>query len=252
MCELYAVTGRHKITVNDTLKTFFSHSEEHRNGWGLYLHDEDRELLVKEELKANDSALLKTILSERIETRLAVAHIRYATIGDVCVSNSHPFTGLDRYGRKWVLFHNGTIFDAPVLDKYHYVQEGSTDSERILLYLIDRMNGLDADAPGDRMRLVEDVIANVVNGNKLNLMIHDGEYLYVHKNEPGTLYSKTTPDGIMFSTHPLDDGHWIEVPVNCLQVYEGGLLVYEGRRHDYTYIHDEEKMKHVYMAYAGL
>ena len=252
MCELYAFTGKRRATVNSTLKTFFSHSEEHRNGWGLYLKDDVRELLVKEELKANDSTLLKKLLSENITTTLCLGHIRYATIGDVCAANAHPFSGADKYGRKWVLFHNGTIFEAPVLDKYHYVQEGDTDSERILLYLLDRVNGLDADDPEDRMRLVEDVIAKIVPGNKVNLMVYDGKYLYLHKNEPGTLYSKESEDGILFSTHPLDDGHWVEFPVNCLQVYEGGGLVYEGRRHDHTYIHDDEKMKHVYMAYAGL
>ena len=40
MCELFAVTAKRKITVNDTLKTFYSHSEEHKNGWGIYLKDE--------------------------------------------------------------------------------------------------------------------------------------------------------------------------------------------------------------------
>ena len=151
-----------------------------------------------------------------------------------------------------MLCHNGTLFDAPELDKYHYIQEGSTDSERLFLYLLERMNGLDVAEPEDRMRLIEDVIAKVVPGNKVNLMIYDGEFLYVHKNEPGTLHANTTEDGIMFSTHPLDDGHWVEVPTNCLQVYREGELVYEGRRHDYTYIYDPEKMKVVYMAYANL
>ena len=136
------------------------------------------------------------------------AYIRSATIGEVSDNNAHPFTGIDKFGRQWVLCHNGTLFDAPELDKYHYIQEGSTDSERL--------------------------------------------FLYVHKNEPGTLHAKTTPDGIIFSTHPLDDGHWTEVPTNCLQVYKDGDLVYEGRRHDYTYIYDPEKMKVVFMAYAGL
>jgi len=252
MCELFAVTAKRRLTVNDTLKTFFSHSEEHRNGWGLYVKDKGLELMVKEEVKANDSPRLKSILSENIDTALCIAHIRNATIGEVCVCNSHPFTGSDKNGRKWVLFHNGTIFDAPVLDKYHYVQEGSTDSERILLYIIDRVNQFDADGSEDRMRLIEDVVAKIVPGNKLNLMIHDGTYLYVHKNEPGTLYKKKENDGIKISTKPLDDGHWTEVPSNCLQVYKDGELVYEGQRHRHTYIHDPEKMKVIYMSYASL
>ena len=100
--------------------------------------------------------------------------------------------------------------------------------------------------------LIEDVVAKIVPGNKLNLMIHDGTYLYVHKNEPGTLYEKKENDGIKISTKPLDDGHWTEIPSNCLQVYRDGELVYEGQRHRHTYIHDPEKMKVIYMSYASL
>lgn len=252
MCELYALTAKRRITVNDTLKTFFSHSEEHRHGWGLYTSDGDEEILIKEDVKANDSPRLKSVLEEKINTHFCLAHIRYATIGEVCVANSHPFAGVDRFGRKWVMCHNGTIFDAPVLEKYHYDQRGSTDSERLFLYILDRMNNIDVKDAEDRMRLIEDVVDKVVPGNKVNLMLYDGEYLYIHKNEPGTLHAKTDADGILFSTHPLDGGHWDEVPTNCLQVYKDGMLVYEGRRHDHTYIFDPEKMKVVYMSYANL
>ncbi len=252
MCELYALTAKRKITVNDTLKTFYSHSEEHKNGWGIFLKDDTFEIIVKEYLKASDSTYLHALLEQKLETKLCIGHIRSATIGEVSDNNSHPFTGIDKFGRQWVLCHNGTFFDAPVLEKYFYVQDGSTDSERLLLYLLERVNGLDVADPDDRMRLVEDVIAKVVPGNKVNLIIYDSEFIYIHKNEPGTLHEKTTADGVLFSTHPLDDGHWNEVPTNCLQVYKEGELVYEGQRHDHTYIYDPEKMKLIYMAYANL
>lgn len=252
MCELFAVTANRRITVNKPLEAFFSHSEEHRNGWGIYLKDEDRELLYKEQLKASDSEYLERLLKDEIRTKLCLGHIRSATIGDVSDVNSHPFIGLDRYGRQWVLCHNGTIFEASVLDKYHKMQEGSTDSERLFLYILDRINNLDTSDAQDRMRLIEDVIARVVPGNKLNLIIYDGELLYVHKNEMKTLYSKKIDDGLMFSTQPLDDGKWTEVPSNCLHVYRGPELVYEGQRHEHTYVYDPEKMKVVFMAYASL
>ena len=207
MCELFAVTAKRKITVNDTLKTFYSHSEEHKNGWGLYLKDDTFEIIVKEYLKASDSTYLHALLDQKLATKLCIGHIRSATVGEVSDNNAHPFTGIDKFGRQWVLCHNGTLFDAPVLDKYYYVQDGSTDSERLLLYLLESVNSMDVADAEDRMRLIEDVIAKVVPGNKVNLMIFDGEFLYVHKNEPETLHEKTTSDGILFQTHQLDDGH---------------------------------------------
>ena len=66
-----------------------------------------------------------------------MAHIRLATIGDVDYENCHPFVKRDCGGRVWTLIHNGTIFNCPLLDGYVHRQEGSTDSERIFLYLID-------------------------------------------------------------------------------------------------------------------
>ena len=252
MCELFAVTAKKKATVNGLLKTFFSHSEEHHNGWGLYLKDRERELFVKEHIKALDSVYLKSLLKEEISTTLCVAHIRNATIGDVSDKNTHPFVGTDKFGRQWVLCHNGTIFDSQVLNDYHYLQEGSTDSERLFLYLIDRINKAEAEDAASRMRVVEDVIEKTVPGNKLNLVIYDGEFLYVHKNEAGTLHFKETENGKIFSTHPLDEDHWFELPQNCLHVYKEGTLVYEGRQRLYTYIYDPEKMKVIYMAYANL
>ena len=63
---------------------------------------------------------------------------------------------------------------------------------------------------------------------------------------------KKIEDGIMFATHPLDDGHWMEFPLNVLNVFRDGKLVYEGRRHEHTYTYDPEKIKAIYMAYATL
>ena len=71
MCELYALTAKRKITVNDTLKTFYSHSEEHKNGWGIYLKDDSSEIIVKEYLKASDSTYLHALLDRN--SRLSFA-----------------------------------------------------------------------------------------------------------------------------------------------------------------------------------
>ena len=83
---------------------------------------------------------LKNKLNSNIETAKCIAHIRKATIGEVSVNNAHPFERYDDSGRRWVLAHNGTIFDSEALAPYQYTQTGTTDSERILLYIVDQMN----------------------------------------------------------------------------------------------------------------
>lgn len=257
MCELFGVTANRRVKINDLLKIFFGHSNEHRNGWGLAFLDDNSVSIEKEPTRASDSLYLKNRLTGRIETSRCMAHIRRATVGDVCFSNTHPFTKRDEAGRTWVLVHNGTIFESPILSAYQYQQEGTTDSERILLYIVDQMNkhyiselnGFDAN---ERIQLIEKIIRRLAPENKLNIMLYDGDYFYVHKNERETLYKSERNGSVIFSTHPLQDSGWEEVPQNQLLVYKDGILVHTGQKHDHTYVQTEEKTKLLYLGFAGL
>ena len=82
--------------------------------------------------------------------------------------------------------------------------------------------------------------------------VYDGTLLYVHKNEPGTLYKRQADNTIYFSTHPLDEFGWEEVEQNQLSVYRSGKLIYTGRKHDNTYHHDDARMKLIYLDHAML
>ena len=104
----------------------------------------------------------------------------------------------------------------------------------------------------ERMDLIDEIIHKLAPGNKLNLMIDDGEYFYVHKNEEKTLHIKKEEGCAIFSTQALTDEGWEEFPQNRLMVYKDGELVYQGKKHDGTYVMDEEEMKLLFMAYAGL
>ena len=257
MCELFGITANRKIKINNLLKRFFEHSIEHRNGWGLAMLDDNSISIEKEPVKASDSLYLKNRLTGRLETARCMAHIRRATVGEVSFSNTHPFTKRDESGRAWVLVHNGTIFESPILSAYQYKQHGTTDSERILLYLVDHinkhyfneMNTFDAN---DRIRIVDQLIKRIAPENKVNLLIYDGDYFYVHKNEEGTLFKSEHSGSVIFSTHPLTPEGWEEVPQNQLFVYKDGELIYEGEPHEHSYVHDDEKMKYMYLEYAAI
>ncbi len=257
MCEIFGVSARKKIKINSYLKTFYSHSDMHRNGWGLALLDRKHVSIEKEPIKASDSEYLKEKLQSEITTSRCISHIRMATIGGMNEDNTHPFTGYDYSGRRWVFAHNGTIFESKELTPYQYVQKGTTDSERIFLYLIDIMDkhfeekGTPPD-DSERMKIIDKMICTLAPGNKLNLMIDDGDFFYMHKNEEKTLHIKKDSDGAIFSTQALTDEGWEEFPQNQLMVYKDGELVFEGTRHDGTYVMDEEEMKLLFMAYAGL
>ena len=107
MCELYGITSKKSIKMNGILGDFFKHSYNHPHGWGLAI-DGREDTLIKEGKPAYESEILKEKFKEDIIGKLAIAHIRYATCGEICERNSHPFIRKDILGNTWTLAHNGT------------------------------------------------------------------------------------------------------------------------------------------------
>lgn len=134
--------------------------------------------------------------------------------------NCHPFVGRDNRGRVWTLAHNGTVFRGDALGPYFAAQEGRTDSERLLLLLLDRV-GARQDAlgralgPEERFAEFAVLARELSPGNKLNLLVYDGEALYAHANAAGSLHLREDPSGAaVLSTRPLGSGDgWAPLPL---------------------------------------
>ena len=235
MCELFGLASAKTVRCNAMLREFYDHSHHHNHGWGIAFFDGELHM-EKEPVPAYESPRVAELLSAPIDAAHMMAHIRLASVGSLSRANSHPFVKTDRWGRVWTLEHNGTLFDGHLVEAYKPVQEGQTDSERIACCLIDRINRLPA-APDDAQRfaLVDRLIRDITPGNKVNLLIWDGAYLYVHTNLIATLYRKALPEGVVIATTPLDDGAWEQVPMMRLLVYRDGEIVYEGGCHGNEY-----------------
>lgn len=257
MCEIYGFSGCRKRELNTDLREFYSHAEEHPNGWGLALLDPDNIRLCREAVRADQSDTLKELLREPIVAENALAHIRLATIGNVDYENCHPFVGTDQSGRRWTLIHNGTVFENDRLKKYVFLQNGETDSERVLLYILDCVNEL-TEKRGrplnaqERFELVDGIISGSSPKNKLNLLIDDGELLYAHTNFRGSLYLRRDGDGATFSTRPLSENDWEPAPFTTLTAWHNGELAFTGLNHHNEYFFNAESYKPLFMAYSEL
>ena len=257
MCELLGFTSKNEYNINDYLKEFYSHSDKHPNGWGLVLIDGSQVMIEKEPASALKSRYLKERLTLPIVVRSAMAHIRLATIGNVEYKNCHPFYMKDNSSRGWTLIHNGTIFDYEPLNKYVKYQTGDTDSERILLYIIEKVNAYQAEygralTNEERFSFINGYVSDLSKGNKLNLIIYDGEYMYVHTNYKNSLYFMEKDGSIVFSTRPLKGENWSPLAFTTLLVYREGELVYIGTNHGNEYIDNEEDMKLIYQMFSYL
>lgn len=257
MCELFGVCSQEPYYVNDYLKEFYSHSSKHPHGWGLACMGRKDALVEKETVQATKSNYLKERLSLPIQEKTVFAHIRYATIGNVEYKNCHPYTRKDHNKRCWTMIHNGTIFDFPPLHRYVKLQTGDTDSERILMYLVDRIDQEEARVgrqlnSKERFWLLDSIIVEMSKGNKLNLLLYDGEIMYVHTNYADSLHFLRKEGSVIFSTTPLSDEDWKPVPFMRLLAYQEGHLVLEGTKHQNEYIESEENLKFLYQIFADL
>ena len=147
MCELFGFSAPRPVRANAWLREFYSHSPDHPDGWGLATFHDGIPSLEKEPVQASRSPYLMARLTEPVEARALIAHVRRATVGATDRVNCHPFVGRDSRGRVWTLAHNGTIFRGDALGPFFAAQEGRTDSERVLLLLLDRV-GARQDALG--------------------------------------------------------------------------------------------------------
>lgn len=258
MCEMLGISAKRKVRANDILREFYSHGERHPHGWGLATFSDNAAPLVeKEAIKATESEYLKKRLAEPVEESVLLAHIRLATVGHLECCNSHPFTAADNCGRIWTLEHNGTIFNGAQLNRYMGLQFGSTDSERILLRLVDLVNerqirlGRALDEK-ERFDVLESLIVEHAGGNKLNLLVYDGEILYAHTNFRGSLHVREHDGALVFSTKPLSGDGWRELPLTRLIATKDGEIVREGTAHDKEYIYNPNDYRFLYMDFATL
>jgi len=235
-------SGSMPLDLTPYLKTMMSHSHDHPHGWGIATFYGNSVNLEKEPKMAWLSDYLNSKLSFGVEASNLIAHIRYATRGSMQYENCHPFVLRDSSNRAWTLAHNGTIFTQCFLDDFKGVQKGATDSERVLFYLVSEINKAlkhkNVLSDVQRFAIVEEVVLSLAENNKLNLLIYDGELLYVHTNMKGSLYLHRMPEGCAFATVPLDNGEWSPVPMMQLLAYKNGRLSIEGTKHRYEYIKD--------------
>lgn len=257
MCELFGISSQSEYRINEYLKVFYNHSNEHPHGWGLACMDKNEVFIEKEPIQASRSHYLKKRLTVPIQAKNAFAHIRYATIGNVEYKNCHPYSVKDISGRRWTMVHNGTIFDFSPLDPYIRIQSGDTDSERILLYFVDQINqaikekGRVLDAK-ERFDILDSIIVKMSKGNKLNLLLYDGELYYVHTNYAYSLYELVRENQTLFSTVPLSLEEWRPVTFTTFLAYYQGKRVYEGTNHGNEYIDDKENLKFLYQIFSEL
>lgn len=240
MCMLLGFSSNKKYELKNVFKHFFSCSTKHPDGWGLALYENAAPLIIKEPVPAYKSNILDNLCNSSIPSKLAIAHIRRKTYGNISFLNTHPF--VQRINSEdWIFAHNGSVdsFYFKKLESNPSGPSGDTDSEKISCFIADRLRNLSKGADiKDKTKCIEDAITLLSKFGKLNLLITNGSLLFVHTNCAGTLYiNNPAPEASLFCTSPVMlKAGWERVPLNRLHVYENGIKIYEGKEHGNEFI----------------
>lgn len=148
----------------------------HRDGWGIVsFRAESPRYVGRSErpmhLDPSYDAALRDVASLDVPN-IVIAHARRGSEGSRSLSNTHPFVS-----DEMVFAHNGTV------KAFHpettRAAKGQTDSERLFMALLDRM-----DEKKDMKRALRSLVLEDVNGHEYSaviLMVSDGRTLYGYR-----------------------------------------------------------------------
>jgi predicted glutamine amidotransferase len=177
MCRLFGAAASAPVDVSFELlrsdNSILRQSESHDSGWGSAYYSPDGQPDVRRfPQAAHADEGFDEVTSGR--SRLIMVHVRRATIGDLKLENSHPFSE----GR-YTYCHNGTILKAsqlvPLADRK---PRGDTDSERFFNLL---MTGFDADDVVGSLRRTVERVCEECRFSALNFLFCDGQRLYAYR-----------------------------------------------------------------------
>ncbi|MBU6389239.1 class II glutamine amidotransferase [Patescibacteria group bacterium] len=189
MCRLLAIAGTDLSGQSDTVRRFGNlaatgkvapgSNPGHMDGWGLVAYRDGRLVYQQKEAdQADHNPVYTTASAAALGERptVVIGHLR-KTNEKPNRENSHPFTqeGLS-------FCHNGAIFEPErlPLDAVALKQrEGTTDSERFFLYLLQRLRtGLSPD-PVTALRDAFYFIRDNLGYSALNIVLSDGSTTWV-------------------------------------------------------------------------
>jgi glutamine amidotransferase len=220
MCELLGMTSRFPATLTSSLERFAARGGEagpHADGWGVAFYDGYDVRRLREPEPAAHSPWMPFIRSQQRPARLALAHIRKATVGDSVLANTQPFVR-ELGGRMHVFAHNGDLDRVDQrwrADLAHVQPIGTTDSELAFCALMERLRPLwmqarqsllNAPAVRDRQAAVEAFARDMREHGPANFLYSDGELLFAHGHKRQQDDGCIRPPGLATLTRTCDPG----------------------------------------------
>ncbi|GAB6054410.1 class II glutamine amidotransferase [Magnetospira thiophila] len=182
------MSSSHPTTVTLSLTELARHgglTGPHKDGFGIAYYEAGDARVIRDVGAAYDSPWVRLVAERALTSDLVLSHIRKATLGKVCLRNTHPFRR-ELGGRLHVFAHNGDLHDLAQVQPLpgpRFRPIGETDSEHAFCLLLNRLAPLwDAGTPSLEARLdvVEAFAADLRDLGPANFLYSDGQVLFAH------------------------------------------------------------------------
>jgi predicted glutamine amidotransferase len=215
MCRVFGCVASEPVSIRHELleaeNPLIRQSEDHDSGWGMAVYERPegtQPALVRfPEAAHADGEFLK---ATELRGRIFNVHVRRATMGELCLENTHPF----RLGN-FTLGHNGTILRyprllAPDMRRPH----GNTDSEHLFNLL---MHDFDDGDPVACLRETLRVAVERSPFSGLNILFSDGEKLFAYRLGLFELHWLARPGQLLVASERVtDEPGWHSVQQDVL------------------------------------
>ncbi len=235
MCLLFAVSSNNPSYLDTSFAEFLKFSTAHKDGWGIaFLADNGTPHIIKEPMQAAVSGQPSKLL-DAIKSKLFIAHLRQASMGDNTLENTHPFS-FTHNEKTWIFAHNGTLYPKEKKDEYTkqllkdnpFKPRGDTDSEAFFAYIMKLI--AEGKEPVNALSEAISTVKQWHTYNKsckdggLNIMLTDGNGLYFHRKNRSLYYAEQERNITVCSeTLPTQNG-WREVEEDKIYSINNGII----------------------------
>jgi predicted glutamine amidotransferase/SAM-dependent methyltransferase len=221
MCQLLGMNCATPTDFNFSFRGFCrrgGETDKHSHGWGMAIYEGNGLRTFLDSQPAAHSKIAAFVENYPIQTLNMMAHIRYATQGEVSLENVHPFQR-EMWGIQWCFAHNGEVpkySDRQAYAEYallgrsqraqiFYHPVGNTDSEATFCAILNALRAEFTELPTlpllyqTLQRLCAQIIEGDEEGTILNFLLGCGPYTQFAYSWPGARPGSKVWNGLHYT-----------------------------------------------------
>ena len=148
--------------------------------WGIAFFEGKASRVFLDSLPATDSPVARMVREYPIKSLNTIAHIRKATIGEVNLSNTQPYSR-EAWGMNWIFAHNGDLWNYNPVISGRYQPVGTSDSERAFCMIMNALTDKYPQCPPPLPQLYRDLdelSKPIASYGTFNFLMSNGQILF--------------------------------------------------------------------------